>query len=209
MGKLQKLEDRLGQVEEHIRLGETHLNRQRKIVGDLEQNGLGVASAAAKILLQQFEEIQQLHLIARQRLLTELTEIKLGHVLNDETWRPRFGQYSSLSPESVRIRAFYANRLLEVREQLAKVGRSIRKRQSILQILEYLGWRNLAARVVISLHNLQLAKTLLVAEQEKVTLQLMQPTESLDDALAIQAASEMQATLMRLVRSHRRPTANR
>jgi len=206
VGKLQKLDDRLGQVEEQIRLGETHLNRQRKIVGDLEQSGLTVASAAAKVLLRQFEEIQQLHLIARERLLTQLTDIKLSQVPNYE-YEPRGsgqGQYRVSSPQSVRVRAFYANRLSEVRQQLTTVGRRIRNRQSIIKILECLGCRNQASYSRILLRNLELAQTSLLAEQEQVTLHLIQPAESSTDARAIQAASEMQATLMSLVRSHRR-----
>jgi hypothetical protein len=64
------LKEHLAQVEEHIIKGEQHLARQRELVAQLEQHGRD--SDQARHLLLQFEQLQDLHIADRDRLLKEL-----------------------------------------------------------------------------------------------------------------------------------------
>jgi hypothetical protein len=65
------LEDRLEQVEGHVRLGFEHIKRQREIVADLKSSGND--SALAEDLLRTFEAMQTGHLADRDRLVQELS----------------------------------------------------------------------------------------------------------------------------------------
>lgn len=57
-------------AERHVLQGECHVARQREIIAELEREG---HDAAASIkLLQQFQEMQALHIADRDRLRKEL-----------------------------------------------------------------------------------------------------------------------------------------
>ena len=62
----------LAQAEDHVRLGATHLVRQRKIVAGLKQTNLGPRYAdRAVTLLAVFEDLQKMHIAHRDWLLDE------------------------------------------------------------------------------------------------------------------------------------------
>jgi len=62
----------LAQAERHIVAGQQHIERQRQIIGKLECDGRGLATA--KHLLAQFEEML-LHIKDRERLRKELVNV--------------------------------------------------------------------------------------------------------------------------------------
>ena len=61
----------LAQAEEHVRLGWSHIERQRRIIQELESKGLD--SSVAREILTQFAEIQTLHIADRDRLVGEMS----------------------------------------------------------------------------------------------------------------------------------------
>jgi propanediol utilization protein len=67
------VEDHLKQAEEHVALGERHIKRQREIVAEL--HGHGHNTEESRRLLQQFEEIQTLHVEGRDRLRRMIEEM--------------------------------------------------------------------------------------------------------------------------------------
>jgi hypothetical protein len=75
--KRRMLLDHLAHVERHIREGERHLLRQRKIVDELERHGHGRSQTAqlAKDILDTFEMAQSGHLNDRAHLLQALGDI--------------------------------------------------------------------------------------------------------------------------------------
>jgi hypothetical protein len=64
----------LAQAERHIREGERHLLRQRRIVDELERHGRGQSQTAkmARDILESFEVAQAAHIADRARLIQEL-----------------------------------------------------------------------------------------------------------------------------------------
>jgi hypothetical protein len=62
--------DHLSQVERHVSMGLNIIERQRKLIRNLEQRG--VETRAACNLLVQFDNLQVLHELDRERLLGEL-----------------------------------------------------------------------------------------------------------------------------------------
>lgn len=64
------LERHLAQAEEHISLGERHIAQQRELVARLERDGHD--STEASNLLDNFEELQAVHIAHRDRLCREL-----------------------------------------------------------------------------------------------------------------------------------------
>jgi hypothetical protein len=66
------LKRHLAEAEEHIAVGEKNLARQRELIAKLERDKHDTAQARA--LLDQFEELQSMHLADRERILRELSE---------------------------------------------------------------------------------------------------------------------------------------
>jgi len=64
------LEQHLAQAERHIALGQHHIARQRELVAQLEQDERDTTEA--RRLLANFEEIQEMHLVDRNRIRDEL-----------------------------------------------------------------------------------------------------------------------------------------
>jgi hypothetical protein len=63
-------QEHLAQAERHVVLGEGHIAKQQAIVADLERDGHDVR--AARDLLNQLEQMLELHLANRDRLRKEL-----------------------------------------------------------------------------------------------------------------------------------------
>ena len=72
MDKRRLLEDHLAQAERHVLQGENLIRRQRHVAQQLEWGGHTEPAAEAEKLLQEFEELQQLHVAGRDRLRAEL-----------------------------------------------------------------------------------------------------------------------------------------
>jgi chromosome segregation ATPase len=64
----------LAEAEDHVAIGMEHIGRQREIVTQLEREGRDVAQARA--LLEQFEQLQEMHVTDRDRLLRSLQELR-------------------------------------------------------------------------------------------------------------------------------------
>jgi len=64
----------LAQCEKHVAQGEAHVRRQRVLVAKLERDGHDDA-AAARDLLAIFEELQQMHVAHRARLVKQLAAL--------------------------------------------------------------------------------------------------------------------------------------
>jgi hypothetical protein len=64
------LEEHLAQADRHVEEGWGHLDRQRKVIAELERDGHGAREA--RRLLHQFEEMQAMHIADRDRLRQEL-----------------------------------------------------------------------------------------------------------------------------------------
>ena len=60
----------LAQAERHVTLGETHIAKQRAIVAELERDGHD--ARIARDLLDQLEQMQELHVADRDRLREDL-----------------------------------------------------------------------------------------------------------------------------------------
>jgi len=73
MDKKSMLLDHLAQARRHIAEGELHVARQRELVAKLERDAHDARQA--RQTLNQFEELQQLHLADRDRLEKELAEL--------------------------------------------------------------------------------------------------------------------------------------
>ena len=78
MDKVQILKEHLIQAERHVWACEAHINRQQRIIRDLERDGHVLLAAKAKDLLRQFSEALQMNLANCQRLSAELAELQLG-----------------------------------------------------------------------------------------------------------------------------------
>jgi Spy/CpxP family protein refolding chaperone len=65
--------DHLEKARRHVAEGELHLAHQRELVAKLGRDGHDTKDA--RQLLEQFEELQQLHIQDRDRLERELAEI--------------------------------------------------------------------------------------------------------------------------------------
>ena len=70
--KRQLLEEHMAMSDRHVALGAQHIERQRKLVAELERDGHD--TALAKWLLRQLEELQVLHIQTRDRLREELQQ---------------------------------------------------------------------------------------------------------------------------------------
>jgi hypothetical protein len=68
----------LAQAERHIDTGEQHVCKQRSLIAKLEKDGHD--PAGARQLLEQFEEIQAMHIADRDRIRAELKAIPEGRV---------------------------------------------------------------------------------------------------------------------------------
>ena len=66
------IQDHLEQARRHVADGDKHVARQRKLVAKLDRDGHD--SREARRLLQQFEELQRLHIGDRDRLVKKLAE---------------------------------------------------------------------------------------------------------------------------------------
>jgi hypothetical protein len=66
--------EHLAQARRHVSLGERHIARQRQLIAGLER--VGSDSWEAWKLLQQFEDLQRLHIHDRDRLERELAKIR-------------------------------------------------------------------------------------------------------------------------------------
>jgi hypothetical protein len=64
-----KIEEHLQQTDSHIALGEKHLERQHKIIAELQRDGHD--TTAATDLLATLEETQRLHVDTRKTILEE------------------------------------------------------------------------------------------------------------------------------------------
>jgi hypothetical protein len=64
------LQRHLAQAEQHVALGDQQVARQRALVAELERDGHDTQSS--RDLLEQFEEMQKLHIANRDRLRAEL-----------------------------------------------------------------------------------------------------------------------------------------
>ena len=67
--------DHLLQSEHHVMRGEHHIERQREIVASLEKTDPQEAGRARE-LLAQFEEMQVMHIIYRDRLRSQLGKVE-------------------------------------------------------------------------------------------------------------------------------------
>ena len=65
-------EQHLAQAEGHISLGERHIARQRELVSELERGPYDTTEA--RLLLANFEEVQKMHVVDRDRLRRELEQ---------------------------------------------------------------------------------------------------------------------------------------
>ena len=65
-----KIEADLRQAEDHIRLGEEHIAKQRRIIEELARDGH--PTAMARELLKTFEELQETHIAGRDTIADEL-----------------------------------------------------------------------------------------------------------------------------------------
>lgn len=63
-------QEHLAQAERHVGLGEAHMAKQRAIIAELERDGHD--TRAARDLLHQLEQMQELHVANRDRLRKEL-----------------------------------------------------------------------------------------------------------------------------------------
>ena len=75
MKNRQMIEEQLAQAERHVTQGEDHIRRQKQVVRELELDGHAETAAKAHRLLEQFEELQLLHVIGRDRLRGELEDL--------------------------------------------------------------------------------------------------------------------------------------
>ena len=66
--------EHLEQARRHVAEGERHILRQRELVAEMERDGHGTAEA--RRLLEQFEEMQTLHVADRDRIENELARSK-------------------------------------------------------------------------------------------------------------------------------------
>ena len=66
------LKRHLRQAEEHIAKGEKNIARQWELIAKLERDKHDTAQARA--ILDQFQELQAMHLAERERILRELSE---------------------------------------------------------------------------------------------------------------------------------------
>ena len=57
----------LAEAEHHVAIGADHVARQRELIARLQRDGHDAAQA--KQLLEQFEQLQQMHIADRDRLL--------------------------------------------------------------------------------------------------------------------------------------------
>jgi len=64
------LEAHFALAREHVLTGERNLERQREVVVDLDRAGRDTAEA--RRLLMNFEDVQEMHVADRNRLLSEL-----------------------------------------------------------------------------------------------------------------------------------------
>ena len=63
-------QEHLAQAERHVTLGETHIAKQQAIVAELERDGHD--ARIARDLLDQLEQMQELHVADRDRRREEL-----------------------------------------------------------------------------------------------------------------------------------------
>ena len=68
----QMIADHLAQAERHVTLGEKNIERQKAIIAELEIDGHD--TARARKTLQQFLELQVLHMEDRERLAQALVD---------------------------------------------------------------------------------------------------------------------------------------
>jgi hypothetical protein len=66
------LERHLALARNHIARGEDALAQQRHVLAELEEDGHDTAAAEARRLLEQFEQLQVLHIADHNRILREL-----------------------------------------------------------------------------------------------------------------------------------------
>jgi hypothetical protein len=66
------LQQHLFQAEEHVALGERHIERQHELIAELEREGHDTANA--KDLLATFEGLQEMHVADRDRLRQKMGE---------------------------------------------------------------------------------------------------------------------------------------
>jgi Spy/CpxP family protein refolding chaperone len=64
----------LAQAERHVNMGAQHVSSQLSLIERMQRDGHDVT--AARQLLEQFEEIQALHIVDRDRLRAELDEFQ-------------------------------------------------------------------------------------------------------------------------------------
>jgi hypothetical protein len=66
------IEQHLALAEKHVRDGEVILVRQREVLANLARDGHDTSRASQ--ILQEFEDVQQMHIADRERLRRELAE---------------------------------------------------------------------------------------------------------------------------------------
>jgi uncharacterized pyridoxal phosphate-containing UPF0001 family protein len=66
------LKRHLAQAEEHVATGQKNIVRQWELIGKLQRGKHDIAKARA--ILDQFEELQAMHVADRERILRELSE---------------------------------------------------------------------------------------------------------------------------------------
>lgn len=66
------LERHLAQAEKHIATGRKNLARQREVIAEIEREGRDTTEA--RVALNQFEELQAMHIADRDRIQRELAQ---------------------------------------------------------------------------------------------------------------------------------------
>jgi hypothetical protein len=95
----EQLLQHLAQAEDHVATGIEHIERQQKVIAELERDGHDLTQA--KALLDQFEQLQQMHVADRDRLLRNLETLR----------EPNHVKLSSARVQHCRERAIQCERM--------------------------------------------------------------------------------------------------
>jgi hypothetical protein len=95
----EQLLQHLAQAEDHVAAGTQHVARQREIIAEVERDGHDAPQA--KALLEQFEQLQEMHVVDRDRLLRNVEALR----------EPNHAKVSSARVQHCRERAAECQRM--------------------------------------------------------------------------------------------------
>ena len=76
MENRQLIVERLVQAERHVAQGEDHIRRQKRVIAEYERAGPAEGVPTAHRPLEDFKELQQAHVAARDRWRAELEDFR-------------------------------------------------------------------------------------------------------------------------------------